>query len=317
MQGVFLDRQSLDLGDLDFSSLDKAIEEWLYYDETNNAQVLQRIIDADVVVSNKVLLDKTIIEQAKQLKLICVAATGTNNVDLDAAKQNDIQVCNVRAYGTNSVVQHVFALLLSLVRNLPAYQAAVQKGAWQKSKQFCMMDYPISELTGKVLGIVGYGELGKAVAKVAEAFGMVVKVVQRPGAKPKPGFLPLSELLPEVDVLTLHCPLTLETTNLIGAKQIAQMKNDAILINTARGGIVDEQALSEALLNNKLGGAGIDVLKTEPPKQGNPLLEINIPNLIVTPHMAWASRESRQRLLNQLAENIHSYHFGNLVNRIV
>lgn len=317
MQGVFLDRQSLDLGDLDFSSLDKAIEEWLYYDETNNAQVLQRIINADVVVSNKVLLDKTIIEQAKQLKLICVAATGTNNVDLDAAKQNDIQVCNVRAYGTNSVVQHVFALLLSLVRNLPAYQAAVQKGAWQKSKQFCMMDYPISELTGKVLGIVGYGELGKAVAKVAEAFGMVVKVAQRPGAEPKPGFLPLSELLPEVDVLTLHCPLTLETTNLIGEKQIAQMKNDAILINTARGGIVDEQALSEALLHNKLGGAGIDVLQTEPPKQGNPLLEINIPNLIVTPHMAWASRESRQRLLNQLAENIRSYHFGNLINRIV
>ena len=222
-------------------------------DETDDGQVLQRITNADVIISNKVLLTKEILSQAKQLKLVCIAATGTNNIDLDAAKQNDIQVCNVRAYGTASVVQHVFALLLSLVRNLPAYQTAVQQGAWQKSKQFCMMDYPISELTGKVIGIVGYGELGKAVAKVAEAFGMIVKVAQRPGGEIKTGRLPLSELLAEVDVLTLHCPLTPDTNNLIGEAQIAQMKNDAILINTARGGIVDERALAEALFDKKLG----------------------------------------------------------------
>ena len=317
MQGVFLDRSSLDLNDLDFDALEKAVDQWQYYDETDDSQILSRISNADVVISNKVVLTKENLSQAKQLKLICIAATGTNNIDLNAAKQNNIQVCNVRAYGTSSVVQHVFALLLSLVRNLPAYQQAVQQGAWQESKQFCMMDYPVGELTEKVIGIVGYGELGKAVAKVAEAFGMVVKIAQRPGGELKPGRLLLSELLPEVDVLTLHCPLTPDTSNLIGEAQLSLMKNDAILINTARGGIVDEQALANALLDQKLGGAGIDVLQTEPPKQGSPLLESNIPNLIVTPHIAWASRESRQRLLNQVAENIHSYQSGTLNNRIV
>ena len=317
MRGVFLDRNSLDLDDLDFNLLEQVVDQWQYYDETDDSQVLHRISNADVVVSNKVILSEEILSQAKSLKVICVAATGTNNVDLDAAKENHIQVCNVRAYGTASVVQHVFALLLSLVRNLPAYQQAVQQDAWQKSKQFCMMDYPITELTGKVIGIVGYGELGKAVAKVAEAFGMTVKLAQRPGDKIKTGRLPLPELLGEVDVLTLHCPLTPDTNNLIGEAELARMKSDAILINTARGGIVDEPALANALLNKKLGGAGIDVLQTEPPKQGNPLLESNIPNLIVTPHMAWASRESRQRLLNQVAENIRSYQSGILNNRIV
>lgn len=316
MQGVFLDRKSLDLDDLDFSKFDNAVEQWQYYDETKPDQVLQRIINADVVVSNKVVLDKKILDQASQLKLICIAATGTNNVDLDTAKQNNIQVCNVRAYGTASVVQHVFALLLLLLRNIPAYTTAVKRGDWQNSKQFCLMDYPVGELTGKVLGIVGYGELGKAVAKVARAFGMKIKVAQRPGRHDDKQ-VPLEELLPQVDVLTLHCPLTAETANLIGAHELGLMKQSAILINTARGGIVDEQALANALKQGKLAGAGIDVLHTEPPRAGNPLLDTAIPNLIVTPHMAWASREARQRIVDQMVKNIHSYQSGDLHNRVV
>ena len=316
MQGVFLDRKSLDLDDLDFTKFDSAMDEWQYYDETKPDQVLQRIINADVVVSNKVILDETILDQASELKLICVAATGTNNVDLEAAKEKGIQVCNVRAYGTASVVQHVFALLLSLIRNIPAYTKAVEQGQWQQSKQFCLMDFPIGELTGKVIGIVGYGELGKAVAKVAKAFGMKVKIAQRPGKDDK-GHLPLEELLPQVDVLTLHCPLTAETTNLISEHELGMMKPTAIIINTARGGIVDEQALVKALANKQLGGAGFDVLQTEPPKAGNALLDSNIPNLIVTPHMAWASREARQRIVDQMVKNIHSYQSGELNNRVV
>lgn len=317
MKGVFLDRDSLDLGDLDFSQLEESAQQWRYFSETPQNQVLENIADADIVISNKVVLDKAIIEQATQLKLICVAATGTNNVDLDAAKLHNIQVSNVRAYGTSSVVQHVFALLLSLVRNLPAYQQAVQQGAWHNSKQFCMMDFPIDELTNKVMGIVGYGELGKGVARVAESFGMKVMVAQRPGREAEPGHVPLAELLVKADVLTLHCPLTAETSNLISVAELARMKDSAILINTARGGIVDDKALADALRNNKLAGAGIDVLETEPPTKASPLLQAGIPNLIVTPHMAWASRESRQRLLNQVAENIRSYHSGVLNNRVV
>lgn len=316
MQGVFLDRKSLDLDDLDFSGLDKAVEKWQYYDETSSKQVLQRIINADVVISNKVMLDKAVLEHAEQLKLICIAATGTNNVDLAAAKKKGIQVCNVRAYGTASVVQHVFALLLCLLRNIPAYTRAVEQGHWQNSKQFCLMDFPVGELTGKVMGIVGYGELGNAVAKVARAFGMKIKIAQRPGSNEDKHF-PLEELLPQVDVLTLHCLLTPETTNLIGEHELGLMKPSAILINTARGGIVDEQALATALCNGKLAGAGIDVLKTEPPAGGNLLLNSNIPNLIVTPHMAWASREARQRIVNQMVKNILSYQSGELNNRVV
>ncbi|MGD8525712.1 MAG: 2-hydroxyacid dehydrogenase [Thioalkalispiraceae bacterium] len=317
MQGVFLDRKSLDLNDLDFSALEQVLEQWQYFDESHEHDVAERIADAQVVISNKVVLSRDILAKARNLELVCIAATGTNNIDLDAARENNVQVCNVRAYGTASVVEHVFAMLLALVRNLPAYQHAVAQGQWQKSKQFCMMDFPIGELTGKVMGIVGYGELGKAVAGVAKAFGMTVKIAQRPGGAAQPGRIPLAELLPELDVLSLHCPLTPETSNLITEKELAVMKPGAIVINAARGGIINEQDLAKALLQKKLGGACVDVLQTEPPQQGNPLLDNNIPNLILTPHMAWASRESRQRLLNQIAENIQSYQAGKLNNRVV
>ena len=308
MLGVFLDRNSLHDHDLDFSELDRLLPDLRYFQATAPHEVAERIAEAEVVISNKVVLDAAALQQAQRLQLICVAATGVNNVDLDAASQRGITVCNCRGYGTPAVVQHVFALLLELMTQLSAYRQAVRAGRWQRSSQFCLLDFPIRELAGKTLGIIGYGELGQGVARVAEAFGMQVLIAQRPGAvEPEEGRVPLPMLLPQVDVLSLHCPLTPETRGLIGAWELALMRRDAILINTARGGLVDETLLAAALRQGALGGAGVDVLSLEPPVDGNPLLAPDIPNLIVTPHSAWGSRESRQRLLMQLAENIQAY----------
>ncbi|MBD3610663.1 MAG: 2-hydroxyacid dehydrogenase [Gammaproteobacteria bacterium] len=307
MFGVFLDQGSLDIGDLDYTSLEDSLPKWQMYEKTSPAEVLDRVRDATVVISNKVMLDASVLEQCKNLKLICIAATGTNNVDLDAARRLGITVSNVRAYGTPSVAQHVFTLILALSTQLLKYDQDIRNGRWQKHDQFCFMDHPIRELSGKTLGIVGYGELGKGVAKVASGFDMEVLIAQRPGGEAQEGRLPLQELLPKVDVLSLHCPLTPETTNLISEDEFNLMKDDALLINTARGGIVDESALVAALKQGRLGGAGMDVVMVEPPVDGNILLEEGIPNLIVTPHIAWASNESRQRLLNQVVDNITGY----------
>lgn len=317
MLGAFLDRNTLDCGDLDFSVLDAELPELTYYPATLPDQVAERIAQAEVVISNKVMLNAAAIEQAPRLRLICIAATGVNNVDLAAAEAAGITVCNCRGYGSSAVVQHVFALLLALYTRLPDYHQAVRAGRWQRAAQFCLLDYPIRELADKTLGIVGYGELGRGVARVAEAFGMRVLLAQRPGAiEPEEGRIPLPVLLPQVDVLSLHCPLTPETRGLIGAWELALMRRDAVLINTARGGLVDEAVLADALRKGALGGAGIDVLSLEPPTDGNPLLAPDIPNLIITPHSAWGSRESRQRLLEQLAENVREYQLGQPV-RIV
>jgi glycerate dehydrogenase len=309
--GVFLDRASLDQADLDFARLQSSLEAWKIYDTTTTEQVIDRIANAEVVVSNKVVITAEHLARSKRLKLICVAATGTNNVDLQAAAQQGVTVCNVTAYATPSVVQHVFALILNLLRHIPDYQRAIAQGRWQRSDQFCLLDYPIAELQEKVLGIVGFGELGQAVARVAECFGMQVLVAERPGALSASGHrLLLHEMLPQIDILSLHCPLAANTRGLIGRAELALMKSDALLINTARGGIVDEVALAEALRSGQLGGAGIDVLAQEPPVD-NPLLDCDIPNLIVTPHIAWASRAARQRLLDQVADNIRGFYAGN------
>jgi glycerate dehydrogenase len=317
MLGVFLDRDSLDHDDLRLDGLQATLPEWRMFGATAPHQVAERIAGAQVVISNKVVLDEAVLEAATELKLIAVAATGTNNVDLKAAQRLGISVCNVRRYATPSVVQHVFALLLNLTRHLNDYQQAVGEGRWQQSEQFCLLDYPIHELNGRKLGIIGYGELGEAVARVAtQAFGMEVLLAQRPGAAAQPGRIPLTELLPQVDVLSLHCPLTEATRNLIGEAELTLMKPQAILINTARGGIVDETALANALRQGRLGGAGADVLVKEPPTSDSPLLAGDIPNLIVTPHIAWASRESRQRLTDQLAENIRAFLAGTPQNLV-
>ena len=312
MRGVFLDRDSLDCGDLDFSDLEGILPDLTYYPATAPEQIAARIADAEVVISNKVSLDADALQHARRLRLICIAATGVNNVDLEAAAKAGITVCNCRGYGVASVVQHVFALLLALYTHLPDYRQAVRAGRWQHARQFCLLDYPIRELADKTLGIVGYGQLGQGVARVAETFGMQVLLAQRPGTvePEEAGRIPLPILLPQVDVLSLHCPLTPDTRGLIGPWELALMKRDAVLINTARGGLVDEAMLADALRKGALGGAGVDVLSLEPPADGNPLLAADIPNLIVTPHSAWGSRESRQRLVGQLAENVRGFFDG-------
>jgi glycerate dehydrogenase len=205
------------------------------------------------------------------------------------------------------VVQHVFALILALTTRLSQYQHAISEGRWQRHPHFCLLDYPIRELAGRTLGIIGYGSLGQGVAKVAPSFGLHVILAQRPGGEPQSGRMPVDELLAEADIVSLHCPLTDYTKNLISEREFGLMKDDAILINTARGGIVNEAALVTALRAGKIGGAGVDVLSEEPPVNGNPLLEGDIPNLIVTPHIAWASRESRQRVVDIVVDNIRAY----------
>ena len=314
--GTLLDLATLYRDDLDLSPLQRNCPDLSLHAATAPEQVLERIQGRQLVISNKVVLNRATLEASPDLKLICIAATGTNNVDLDAARELGIAVSNVLAYATPAVVQHVFALILSLTTRLHDYRDAVARGDWRRSEQFCLLDYPIRELAGLKLGIVGYGELGQAVARVAEAFGMSVSIAQRPGGEPRPGRLPLPELLPEVDVLSLHCPLTEATRGLIGEEELRLMKPDALLINTARGGIVDETALLSALWEGRIGGAGVDVLTEEPPVAGNALLEPDIPNLIVTPHVAWASRESRQRLVNEIGLNIAAFLAGKERNRV-
>ncbi|ROR34294.1 2-hydroxyacid dehydrogenase [Inmirania thermothiophila] len=317
MRGVFLDRESLDPGDLDLSALEATLPEWRMFEATAPQEVPERIAGAAVVITNKVVLDAAAIEGADALRLILVAATGTNNVDLEAARRRGIPVANVRAYGTPSVVEHVFALVLTLMRSLDDYRRAVREGRWAQARQFCLLDFPVRELAGRRMGIVGLGELGRGVARVAEAFGMEVLVAQRPGGAPQPGRLPLERLLPEVDVLSIHCPLTEETRGLIGERELRAMRPDAILVNTARGGIVDEEALARALREGWIGGAAVDVLTREPPREGNPLLAPDIPNLILTPHVAWASRESRQRLVDQMTGILRAFlEAGRVENRV-
>jgi glycerate dehydrogenase len=313
-QAVFLDMESVDIGDLDLSRLTQAVPDLVIRQQTSANEIPDVIQHADCVISNKVKIERQ--HMHSQLKLICIAATGTNNVDLDAARELGIAVCNVRAYATASVVQHVFACLLSLVTRLPEVSHAAINGEWSKSSYFSLLKYPVTELQGKTLGIVGYGELGQAVAKIAKAFGMRVMIAKRDAADTRSDRVLLDNMLPLLDVLSLHCPLTKETENLIAAAEMKLMKPSAVLINTARGGIVNEDDLLEALLQQQIGGAAIDVLTLEPPQKDHPLLQQALDNLIVTPHVAWASRESRQRLLDQLADNIVAFNQGQPQNRV-
>jgi glycerate dehydrogenase len=314
-KGVFLDSDTVG-DDIDLSSLSATLPEWEFRSASLDGTAVQDIGDAAVIVTNKVRIDDEAMSRAPALRLICVAATGTDRIDLESARRRGITVCNVRAYATASVVQHVFMLMFALATSLAEYRDAVRSGRWQRSRHFAMLDYPIGELGGRRLGIVGYGELGRAVAATARCFGMEVEIAARPGTAPSSDRVALEELLPRVDVLSLHCPLTEETRGLIGARELSLMKPSALLINTARGGIVDEAALAQALRRGALAGAGIDVLGEEPPRNGNPLLSPDVPRLIVTPHIAWASRESRQRLIGELRLNVEAFLSGNPRNRV-
>jgi glycerate dehydrogenase len=313
MKAVFLDTEGLD--DLFIGNLEKECSSLRLFRTTAPEEVANRIEGADLIILNKVKISRRQLEAAPSVRLICIVATGTDVVDLRGASELGVTVCNCQAYGIDSVVQHVFSLMLALHTNLLSYHDAVQAGRWQTASQFCFLDYPIVELKGKTLGIVGYGNLGRGVAGIARAFGMKVVIARRPGNPPddRP---PLAEMLAGVDVLTLHCPLTDQTRNLINAQTLALMKPTSFLINCARGGIVDEVALVEALQAKKIAGAAVDVLSVEPPRDSNPLLEAKLPNLIITPHIAWASKEARQRIIDQTVENIRDFKTGEPIRTV-
>jgi glycerate dehydrogenase len=315
-KGIFLDKDSIHPQDLDLKALQYCLDEWCWKANTAAADVAEAIHDCEVVISNKVPLSAADLKQAPRLKLVCAAATGVNHIDVAAAKQLGIPVCNVRAYATPAVVQHVFALILTMVTSLDRYRRDVISGAWSKSEFFCLLDYPIREIQGMTLGIIGYGELGQAVAQVARAFGMNVLVARRDANDARPDRLPLDQLLPQVDVLSLHCPLNTQTEGMIAERELALMKPDAFLINTARGGLVNEAALLHALHGGRLAGAALDVIAREPPELNSPLINQMPANLIITPHTAWASRESRQRLVDQLVDVIQGYQSGRLINAV-
>ena len=316
MRAIFLDFGSVTRGDMDCATLERAIAPWQFHHDSSEAEVAERIRDAEVIVSNKVFIGRAAIATAKQLKLICVAATGYNNVDLAAAAEYGVPVCNVRGYATPSVVEHVFMLMLNLARHFPDYQALVKRGGWQKSQFFCPLDFPVIELSGKTLGIIGHGELGHAVAQVAQAFGMQVLIADHKGKPPRAGRTAFDDVLRQADFVTLHCPLSAETQHFMSQREFALMKPSAYLINTARGGLVNEADLLQSLSSGQIAGAAIDVIQGEPPGQDNAILRTLPPNLIVTPHIAWASRESRQRLLDQLAGNIEHFFQNKPFNQV-
>ena len=317
LNAVFLDVSSLDQNDLDLEPLRGVFSAIECYQHSAPEEIVSRLQGAQVAIVNKVLLDSDIIQACPDLKLILIAATGLNNVDLEAAKAAGVAVCNCQGYGTATVAQHTLMLLLAMATRLPDYQRAVREGRWQTSTHFCFLDFPIVELEGKTLGLLGHGEIGSAVARLAEALGMRIIVANLPGRPPKPGRLALSEVLQQADAITLHCPLNEHTRHLIGAAELAQMKPGAFIVNTARGGLIDEQALAAALRSGHLGGGATDVLTQEPPVDGNVLLAEDIPRLIVTPHSAWGSQEARQRIVGQMVQNVESFRAGEQLRRVV
>lgn len=317
LRGVFLDLDTLDCSDIDLDPLREVLDEFVPHGATPVDVIAARLANAEVAITNKMKFNAALLARLDRLKLICLAATGTDNVDCDAAAERGIAVANIKDYCTAAVAQHVFALALALTVHLGEYRALVRSGAWQKSGQFNLLNFPIRELAGMTFGVIGYGKLGRAAARIAAAFDMRVLIAERRGQPPRDGRVPFEEVLAESDVLSLHSPLTPETRGLVGAAEFARMKPDAILINTARGAIVDNDALAAALKEGRLGGAGIDVLPSEPPPLDDPLLALDLPNLIVTPHIAWAAREARQRAIDEIALNIAAFRKGEMRNRVV
>ena len=319
MTAVFLDYNTIGPDDLDPSPLIDCLPYIKFYDSTTPDEVKDRIQNAEFILTNKVQLNSSNLEGAKKLKFIGLTATGADNIDLGYAKKKNIRVCNIRAYCTQSVVEHVFGALLSLTHNLRSYSQLVDDGDWQKSDDFCLLRYPIKELSSMKLGVVGYGELGRNVAKMGKAFGMSVIINTRSKNEfnSEEEHVTFKRLLEESDVVSLHCPLTIETKNLIGIEEIKLMKPSSILINTARGGLIDSEALLFALKNGMIAGAAIDVLPEEPPINGNALLEYKKLNLIMTPHIAWGTIEARQNAINQLADTIKAFQNNQKINALV
>jgi glycerate dehydrogenase len=317
MKAVFLDYATVGPG-LDLRPLTDILPELEIFEATSDAEVSARIHDAEFVFANKIRLSDSLLQVASKLRFIGLTATGVDNIDLQSASRHGVAVCNIRGYCTRSVTEHVFGVLLTLAHSLNQYAAAVRAGEWQRSDDFCMLDYPVRELSAMTIGIVGFGELGKGVARVAREFGMQVLVSVRPGESAvSDGRVPFEEILQRSDVISLHCPLTEQTTGLFGGDEFRRMKPGAILINTARGGLIDSAALVDALKDGQLGGAAVDVLPKEPPVDGDPLLDYDGDNLIITPHIAWATDESRQGAIKELAANVAAFLDGQKRNRIV
>jgi glycerate dehydrogenase len=280
--------------------------------KTTPAEVAERIRDADIVITNKAVLKRHAIAEAKNLRLVAVAATGTDVVDLNACEERGVAVVNIRNYAVNTVPEHTFALIFALRRSIVAYRDAVIRGRWQEAAQFCFFDYPIRDLTGCTLGIIGDGALGRSVADLGRAFGMRVLFAEYKGSSGMgPLYTPFDEVVQTSDIITLHCPLMPSTHNMISRREFALMERQPLLINTARGGLVDEEALVTALDKGQIGGAGFDVVSQEPPPADHPLMKIaGRPNFILTPHVAWASQEAIQSLADQLIDNIEAFWSG-------
>lgn len=308
-RAVFLDFASLRPADLDLAALRALPLALELHEHTAAGDTVARLQGARIAITNKVVIDAAVIAACPELRFIAVTATGTNNIDLDAAAARGIRVANVQGYGTSAVAQHTFALVLALANRLGEATRDAINGRWSASPTFCLMDYPVLDLPGATLGIVGFGELGRAVAGIGEGFGMRILVAEGHEG-PQPGRLPLDQVLAEADVVSLHTLLTPATHRLIDARRLALMKPGALLVNTARGGLIDEAALLDALHRGHLGGAGLDVLSVEPPPADHPLLVAGLPNLLVTPHCAWVSRSARQSLLDTTVANIRGFIAG-------
>jgi len=328
LKAVFLDFGTVSHDDLDTTQLERVLPGIRLFPTSSDAEVDERIAGCEFILTNKLQITRARMRAVPGLKFIGLTATGTNNIDLEAAREMGIAVCNIRDYCTVSVAQHVLGVMLALTHRLRDYGQAAVDGTWARCEQFSVPGGPIRELAGKVFGVVGYGTLGKAASEAArKALGMRVLVAQRPGTTPGRDAdthtsigqvrVTLDELLRTADVLSLHCPLTPATTGMIGRRELALMKPDALLINTARGALVDLEALAEALRAGDLGGAAIDVLPQEPPVGGSPLFAPGIPNLIVTPHIAWAAFEARQRAVDELALNAEDFLRGGNRGRVV
>ena len=301
---VFLERNTLAV-DFRLPDFD---HEWIEYGETLPDQVVERLHDATIVISNKLALREADLSQLPLLKLIAIAATGFDNIDLDYCRRNEIAVCNTRGYAANSVSEHALMLILALRRNLLAYREDVQRGRWQRSKQFCLFTHSLRDLRGSVIGIVGYGSIGRAMSQLAASIRMRVLISEHKNAETiRARRTSFTNVLEQSDVISLHCPLTADNQNMFGRSEFETMKRDALLINTARGGLVEEFALIDALQQGMIAGAACDALRVEPPGRGSPLLDVNLPNFIITPHVAWASNEAMQALADQLIDNIEAF----------
>ena len=317
MHAVFLDYKTVDAGDLGLESIRVVLPEIKVYPYSTEAEVLDRIQDIEVAIANKIEFDAKVFDCANKLKLICVTATGTNNIDLDSAEKAGVTICNIRDYCTESVTQHVLLSILSLSHSYFDYMHSIQRGEWQEGSGFSLLEHPIKELSGKKLGIVGFGVLGRSVAKAASILGMETLICESFNPdKPDDSLhrVGFDELISTSDVVSLHCPLTKETDNIFNVDAFEKMKSSSILINTARGGLVNDQALIKAIENKSIAGAAIDVLDHEPPSSDHPLMKKNYKNLIITPHIAWAARESRQRALDRIADNVEAFLKGKPIN---